>query len=228
MQLSFSVSNINISMNYINAYCRIDNQQVIVNGQCVLPCDDSDPKMWAGSIYRWLGIQYPKFFKMDTLCKFGFLASELIMKQLTLSPEEPKKDWAMLCLNACSSIDTDRHYQTTIQNADNYYPSPSVFVYTLANIVTGEIAIRHKLMGESSTYIFDTLNPDTLCALVNNAIGENRANNALCGWINYDSGVCDVMMFAVSAQKSGDFGKEWTSENIKQCMMKQTWRNFYI
>lgn len=215
-------------MNYINAYCRIDHQQVIVNDSCLLPCDDDDPKSWAGSIYKFLDIQYPKFFKMDTLCKFGFLASELLMKQSGLSPELPKKDWGVLCLNSCSSLDTDRHYQTTIQNSSNYYPSPSVFVYTLANIVTGEIAIRHKLMGESSTYIFDTLNPDTLCSLVNNAIGENRANNALCGWINYDGGVCDVLMFAVSAQKSGDFGKEWTAENIKQCMMKQTWRNFYI
>ncbi len=222
MQPSFSVSNINTGMNYINAYCRIDHQQVVVNGSCVLPCNDSDPKSWAGSIYKHLGIQYPKFFKMDTLCKFGFLASELIMRQLNLSPDKPKKDWAMLCLNACSSIDTDRHYQTTIQNADNYYPSPSVFVYTLANIVTGEIAIRHKLMGESSTYIFEALNPDNLYTLANNAIGENRANNVLCGWINFDNGFADVLMFAVSAQKRNDTDMEWTSKNINHCVAKQT------
>ena len=41
-------------------------------------------------------------------------------------------------------------FQETIQHADSYYPSPALFVYTLPNIVTGEIAIRNKYYGETS------------------------------------------------------------------------------
>jgi hypothetical protein len=215
-------------MAYINSYCKIDDSQVLVDGQCLIPNDEGDASAWASSIYRELGIQYPKFFKMDTMCKFGFLASELLMRQLGTTPEEPKKDWAMLCLNSCSSLDTDRRYQTTIQDADNYFPSPSVFVYTLANIVTGEIAIRHKIQGESSTFIFQNLDSEILHRLGSNALAPDKASNLLCGWIDFEFGHCDVLMFAVSEQKKTDTAMEWTTENIKKCFMKQTWRNFYI
>ena len=204
-------------MAYINSYCKIDNSQVLVNGQCLIPNEEGDASAWAGSIYRHIGLQYPKFFKMDTMCKFGFLASELIMRQLRLTPEEPKKDWAVLCLNSCSSLDTDRRYQTTIQESDNYFPSPSVFVYTLANIVTGEIAIRHKIMGESSTFIFPNLDCDMLHRLATNALAPDKADNLLCGWIDFELGHCDVLMFAVSEQQKTDFALEWTSQNIEHC-----------
>ena len=215
-------------MAYINSYCKIDDSQVLVDGQCLIPNDEGDASAWAGSIYRQLGIQYPKFFKMDTMCKFGFLASELLMRQLGTTPEEPKKDWAVLCLNSCSSLDTDRRYQTTIQEADNYFPSPSVFVYTLANIVTGEIAIRHKIQGESSTFIFQNLDSEMLHRLGCNALAPDKADNLLCGWIDFELGHCNVMMFAVSQQKTTDTALKWTPENIRRCYMKQSWRNFYI
>ena len=215
-------------MAYINSYCKIDDSQVLVDGQCLIPNDEGDASAWAGSIYRQLGIQYPKFFKMDTMCKFGFLASELLMRQLGATPEEPKKDWAVLCLNSCSSLDTDRRYQTTIQDADNYFPSPSVFVYTLANIVTGEIAIRHKIQGESSTFIFQNLDSEMLHRLGCNALAPDKADNLLCGWIDFELGHCNVMMFSVSQQKMTNTAMKWTSENIKKCYMTQSWRNFYI
>ena len=204
-------------MVYINSYCKIDDNQVLVDGQCLIPNDESDASAWASNIYKKLDIQYPKFFKMDTMCKFGFLASELLMQQLGTTPEEPKKDWAVLCLNSCSSLDTDRRYQTTIQEANNYFPSPSVFVYTLANIVTGEIAIRHKIQGESSTFIFQNLDSDMLYRLACNAIAPDKASNLLCGWINFELGHCDVLMFAISKQKMTNCAIEWTPENIKQC-----------
>lgn len=204
-------------MVYINSYCKIDDNQVLVDGQCLIPNDESDANAWASNIYRKLDIQYPKFFKMDTMCKFGFLASELLMQQLGTTPEEPKKDWAVLCLNSCSSLDTDRRYQTTIQKTDNYFPSPSVFVYTLANIVTGEIAIRHKIQGESSTFIFQSLDCEILHRLATNALAPDKASNLLCGWINFELGHCDVLMFAISKQKMTNFAIEWTPENIKQC-----------
>ena len=215
-------------MTYINSYCKIDDSQVLLDGQCLIPNDESDASAWASSIYRELGIQYPKFFKMDTMCKFGFLASELLMRQLGATPEAPKKAWAVLCLNSCSSLDTDRRYQTTIQEADNYFPSPSVFVYTLANIVTGEIAIRHKIQGESSTFIFQKLDSEMLHRLGCNALAPDKADNLLCGWIDFELGHCNVLTFAVSQQKTTDTAIKWTPENIKKCYMTQSWRNFYI
>ena len=40
---------------------------------------------------------------------------------------------------------------------ENYYPSPALFVYTLPNIVTGELAIRHQIYGETACYVLPSL-----------------------------------------------------------------------
>ena len=172
-------------MNYINAYCRIDNSQVIVTNNCILPNDEDNVSAWASYIYKSSNIQYPKFFKMDTLCKFGFLASEFVMRKLGLSPEEPKKDWAIVCLNSCSSIDTDRRYQSTIQDADNYFPSPSVFVYTLPNIVTGEIAIRNKYHGETSFMMVDSDRWEDMQTFVEASLQDDATTSILTGWVDF-------------------------------------------
>lgn len=103
-------------------------------------------------LYHSIAPDYPKFFKMDGLCKVGFLAAELLLRGLSAK----EKDSIGICLCGRSgSMANDRKYQGTISDSENYYPSPALFVYTLANIVTGEIAIRHGIHGESSFYILD-------------------------------------------------------------------------
>ena len=92
-------------------------------------------------LYREFVGDYPKFFKMDSLCKLGFIGSELLLKGINA---EEKENAAIILFNRNGSLITDRNYQKTITD-DNYFPSPALFVYTLANIVTGEIAIRNKI-----------------------------------------------------------------------------------
>lgn len=111
---------------------------------------------YLSEIYNHFQIQYPKFFKMDKLCKAGFLAGELLLQNYDFDRENGKSDWGIILCNESSSDDNDQHYWQTIDK-ENYYPSPSVFVYTLPNIVTGEIAIRHKIQGESSFFILPEL-----------------------------------------------------------------------
>ena len=102
-------------------------------------------------LYRTYVGDYPKFYKMDGLCKLGFLASELLMRCDHDGQQTEDEQRAVILFNHSSSIDTDQHYLASIQ-PENYFPSPSLFVYTLPNIVTGEIAIRHHLHGETSFY----------------------------------------------------------------------------
>src|SRR3712207_7060242 len=44
-------------------------------------------------------------------------------------------------------------YEQTICHRAQFFPSPSVFVYTLPNIVTGEIAIRNHYHGETHFFV---------------------------------------------------------------------------
>ena len=131
---------------------------------------------------------------MDRLCKAGILGAEQLLKDYDFDHENVKTDWGIILMNAASSLDNDRHYQKTI-TADNYYPSPAVFVYTLANIVTGEIAIRHKIGGESSFYVMQSEDESLLNELVAQAFTSTpELTHLICGWVNVDGEECDVKM----------------------------------
>lgn len=174
--------------------CQITNDNVVTNGK-TLVTRTAQHDTWLADIYHAIGMQYPKFFKMDNLCKTGTLAAEILLHDVDFDREAVKPDWAVVLMNSASSIDDDRHYQTTIQDADNYYPSPAVFVYTLANIVTGEIAIRHKIGGESSFYVFPTFSMETARQIVCQTFEANpELTHIICGWVDYDAGKCTVDM----------------------------------
>ena len=152
--------------------------------------------------YRSLQIDYPKFFKMDGLSKLGFLASEMIFKD-----EEnrfvPREDVAVICFNASSSLDMDRQYQETIADNENYFPSPSLFVYTLPNIVTGEIAIRNRFFGETSFYICENFDAELIFRTVINVFSDKSINFVLLAWIEYFENTFEVKMYWVTKEQTG-------------------------
>ena len=173
--------------------CEITATSAKVNGQTILQRTDASED-WFSQLYHAIGMQYPKFFKMDRLCKAGILGAELLLKDFDYDRENVKADWGIILMNSASSLDNDRHFQETI-DTDNYYPSPAVFVYTLANIVTGEIAIRHKTGGESSFYVMQAFDPELMDTLVNQAYMANpELTHILCGWVNVDKQDCEVKM----------------------------------
>lgn len=200
---------------YIQTAVRITSDSVMINQNEI---EITRNEGWLTSIYRHLGIQYPKFFKMDNLCKAGFLASEFAVRVSDLQVEEDgHPDWSVIVFNNCSSLDNDKAYQETIKDADNYYPSPSVFVYTLSNIVTGEIAIRHKLKGESCSYILPKFDAEEMYQVgLTSLLPEKQINNLLIGWVNYLDGVCDTLLFHVSVEDENEGIASWTKENIEK------------
>ena len=157
---------------------------------------------------------------MDRLCKVGTLAAELVLKDKTFDRETVKADWAVILMNSASSLDDDRQYQETIRDRENYYPSPSIFVYTLANIVTGEIAIRHKIGGESSFYVFEHFDGARMDELAARAFDDNpELNTLLCGWVDYDTDGCDVLLCSFIRKESKE-----SSENIAE-YLNQLYKN---
>ncbi len=174
--------------------CQITDNAVILNGETIVT-RGAQCNNWLADIYHGIGMAYPKFFKMDNLCKAGTLAAEVLLRHYDFDRETVKPDWAVILMNRASSLDDDRHYQTTIQDVDNYYPSPAVFVYTLANIVTGEIAIRHKIGGESAFYVFPDFEEKRIHDTAALAFEANpELTHILCGWADYDENHCDVQM----------------------------------
>ncbi len=149
---------------------------VLLDGQLIATTETGD-KMLV-ELYRRFADDYPKFFKMDTLCRLGFIAAEILLKEPTANVQQPT---AVILANRSASIKNDTDYLATISEG-NYYPSPSLFVYTLPNIVTGEIAIRHHIQGETSFYILD--NPEQLEQIINSqfSILNSQFSIILAGW----------------------------------------------
>lgn len=134
-------------------------------------------------LYRAYNLSYPKFFKMDVLCKVGFIASEILLEAEGAERFVPRADRAVILFNRHSSLHADCTFQQTITNPSEFYPSPSVFVYTLPNIVTGEIAIRNKYHGESSFILLPDKSEEAMNQAVEWAFLDGETTSALTGWV---------------------------------------------
>ena len=133
--------------NYIQSVCSIRKNEIIVDGKTIIHTETSNFLDFAKIAYNDIGTNYPKFFKMDNLSKLAFIGAEILLKDVV---DLSNNNIVLLFSNKSSSLDTDMRYQKSIAEKDNYYPSPSVFVYTLPNICLGEISIRHQLKSENS------------------------------------------------------------------------------
>ena len=130
--------------------------------------------------YRTQVGDYPKFFKMDPLSRLGFVASEMLLKQLG---NQPIGQYGVLLFNRSASLADDLAYQATIEDAENRFPSPSLFVYTLPNIVTGEIAIRNHFLTETNFMVLDAPHVGVMAAQI--AVAAEREPQ-IAGWCEVD------------------------------------------
>jgi len=135
-------------------------------------------------LYRAHVGDYPKFFKMDTLSKLGFVASELLLQAEGAPRFELREDRAVIFFNRNASLQADTAYQATIQDPENFFPSPAAFVYTLPNIVTGEIAIRNKYFGETSFIVLDEKDEKIMARELQNAFQDPMTKSILGGWLD--------------------------------------------
>lgn len=135
-------------------------------------------------LYREHVGDYPKFFKMDTLSKVGFIASELLLNAEGDRSFDPREDRAVIFFNRNASLQDDTAYQATIQDPENFFPSPAIFVYTLPNIVTGEIAIRNKYFGETSFMVIDSFDEKIIMRNLENAFQDPITKSIIGGWVD--------------------------------------------
>jgi hypothetical protein len=181
----------------IRDYCIIRDNTVVSGGKKVFEYDPRGEPSFFTALYRHFDLNYAKFFKMDNLCKLGLLASEVLLRDKNILRRYQADQVGLILSNAASSIDTDRNYQVSIDDRTAYFPSPSVFVYTLANIVIGEISIRQKFYGESAFFIEEKFNPDRLYTQVKLILDEGITSCCICGWVEMDGDHYDAVLYLV-------------------------------
>ena len=157
--------------------------------------DGSNFKEIFKKLYQSLEVDYPKFYKMDNLSKTAFLSSELLLEDHTFNCAEEKI--GLFISNKASSLETDEAYYSKTFEEEEFQANPSLFVYTLPNIMMGELCIRHKIKGEQSMWVSDNLDASFVSKYVNLLYSEKLIESAIVGWIDFYKDEPEVMLCLV-------------------------------
>lgn len=164
----------------LNGSIAILNQSMFKNGEILIPKQESSVELLSKA-YSELGITYPKYFKMDNLCKTGFLAVEELLRDKSIKENYTPEEVAVVISTRNSSLDTDaKYWDSTFSN-----PSPSAFVYTLPNVLIGELSIRNGIKGESACFVFDTFDAGFQADYVNMLFETVGIKACISGWVDY-------------------------------------------
>lgn len=162
--------------------------------------------------YRALADPNMKFSKMDDLCKLAYVAScELLSGH---RPDCPAERIGVVMANRSASLDSDRRHQAIIDAGDGCGASPAVFVYTLPNIMLGQVAIKHGLKGESTFFAFPDKSSNFIREYAASLIAEGRMDAVLWGWCEFDGGSYDCEL--TLTEKTGQNTMEDLELQLKQ------------
>jgi hypothetical protein len=200
-----------IAEKYITSGCLISNHTVYKNGELLFVNKDADVPGFLLSVYKHFDINYSRFYKMDNLSKLGWLASEILLKNSFQKENYRPEDIGLILSNANSSLDTDQKYMASVKDI----PSPLLFVYTLPNIVTGEICIWNNFKGEDAFFVFDRINTDFIEKYVSTLLDNNILQACICGWVELLEDEYKAALFLVEKLKSNE-AVSFTKEHMNK------------
>ena len=164
----------------------LDNDVIVTNE--MLPIKEERKDGILTFLYKKKINNYPKFYKMDALARLGFVATELLLqKERETEGELNQQDRAVIFFNQSSSEHADKVFLSSISDPENFFPSPSAFVYTLPNIVNGEIAIRNNYRGETAFYILPKKDDDIIRMITQATLLDGYHKSIITGWLEYKS-----------------------------------------
>ena len=181
------------------------NKTGIRTGTQLLPPLDTTAALTPEALYHALQCNYPKFYKMDNLCKWAFVATDCLFYKNNLNSNIDKNKVAVALSTSHGCIDVDKRYQAGIT-----IPSPALFVYTLPNIMLGEICIRHGINGEQHCMVTESFDADELFFTANGLLSRSM-DACLCGWVDVAGDSYDVCLFWIS---NGGTGVAFTAQHL--------------
>lgn len=171
----------------ITGFVSIKDNRIYRNGSLFFEAEQNFPfGEFTKTTFKSLGINYMKFYKMDNLCKIAFLSAEILLKDAGLNDRYKPEDIGIVFINSASSLDTDIRYQETFNNKSSYFPNPSLFVYTLPNIMIGEISIKNNFKGENALFLFNNFENRFLTDYIIGLLNNGKIKACVGGYIDYD------------------------------------------
>jgi hypothetical protein len=166
--------------------------------------------------YRHFQYNYPKFFKMDSLCKWAWLGAETLLTgngaQVYEGTDKTRIAVVLMTGNGCLDVDK-RFNETTATIA-----SPALFVYTLPNIMLGEISIRHGFKGEQTCFVSEHFDTEEIFFCVNDLLQNRNTDACICGWVDVVNGNKDICLYWITKNSKG---MEFSAANLSQLYKSQ-------
>ncbi len=125
----------------------------------------------------------------------GFLAAEMLMRDVKndLEPEET----GIIISTAHGSLDADLKYSESMKTT----PSPSLFVYTLPNILIGAPFIRWRIKGETACFVFDIFDRSFQESYIDILFKTGKIKRCISGWADYYEGKAEANFFLMEKPK---------------------------
>ena len=128
-------------------------------------------------IYKTCLDDNPKFYKMDLFSRVAYLASAMLLRE-----EKEVEEMPFILFNRSSSVLADRHHLRSCHGPEGFYPSPSAFIYTLPNVVMGDLAVHYGLKGETTLLILPEKDEALMERITGSVFTQTGARMMLTGW----------------------------------------------
>ena len=194
---------------YITSHCSITGNRVVKDDREFYAAVQIPRQEWLVAVYQFLQTEYPRFYKMDQLSRVGWLTAEVLLRGSFDKTRYAAEDVGLVMANKNSSLDTDIRYFDTIKTM----ASPALFVYTLPNIVLGEICIRHGFKGENDFFISAAFDPAFTFRYVQHLFETGAVQACICGWADALDNEYQATLFLLEKQPTKD-SLIFTQENI--------------
>lgn len=211
-----------IANSIISSYCRISNHKVELNGTIIYQDDESLTfNAFAKAVYKEKLAKYSKFFKMDGLSKLAHLSTDLLLLESDFSTIYEAERIAVVLGNTSATLSTDVEYFNTVKDPDNYFPSPGHFVYTLPNIMIGEICIKHKIKGENLCLITEEKELEPIINYVNLLFETDCCDACIAGYIDFTGESYEAITFLMERKEQTTSSNNYTLQQIKNLLTKK-------
>ena len=162
----------------------------------------------ADELYAQVQMEYPRFYKEDLQCKTGMLAAHVLLNDWKAFRAE---EVAVVLMNRSGSLDADIKYQATVDTI----PSPALFVYTLPNILIGEICIRYGFKGENLFLVSEHFDAELLTQTVTQLFDEGTVKYCICGWCEATTAQHECLLWLVEINDHAAGEKIFNTETCK-------------
>ena len=197
--------------NYISCSCKIEQGTVLKDGSVLFENKTADLPGFLLSIYQHFQLNYPKYYKMDNLSKLGWLTSEILLNNIFEKERYQPEHVGLILANSNSSLDDDIKYFDSVKDI----ASPSLFVYTLPNIVIGEICIRNHFKGEHAFYIQENFDAGFIHQQVDYLLNNNILQACICGWVDVVGEDYKAVLFLIEKGRDGNL-IPFSAENMNK------------